>query len=510
MLGRFSLSLTFALVIGLSVTGRLSGETFATNKIPAAQTIVASIETGLSGRTGRLKTAASQTLSDQDLQRIGQQAYVWGWPLVYVHNCRQALNKVTAPGRSGGMPVAPANQLCMLTDYISPSVSVVPCPNQDVIYGFGALDLAEEPVVLQVPDFGDRFWIFQLGDQRTDSFAKVGKMYGTKPGHYLIVGPDWNGTRPEGIVDVFRSPTRIGYVLPRVFIDDSTTDRESVQPVINQIMMYPLSRHRGEWKTYDWSNTRWLPRMAPSSRGRGRWVVPEKFFDVLPEVLDNVAPLPGEELLYAEIRRVLALAETDERVRNQLVEIAVAAEAQVMSPLFEFRNFGSSLPHYWSTINNGGAFGTDYLTRSAVARSNVFVNRAQETKYFYQDFDSRGERLDGSKQYQVTFAAGRLPPAKGFWSLTLYNDQHNFHPNELGRYSLGTKSRQMRLNADGSLTIYVQREPPREALQQNWLPAPDGQFSLYLRAYWPEQAVIDGTWTPPAVEALRNLAEVSE
>jgi hypothetical protein len=510
MLVRFSLWFTLAFFIGNSVTGKSFGETLASNAIPSARTIVASIETGRSVRMDRATPVEPNALSDQEVQRIGQQAYVWGWPLVYVHNCRQALNKVTAPGRSGGMPVAPANQLCMLTDYISPSVSVVPCPNQDVIYGFGALDLADEPVVLQVPNFGDRFWIFQLGDQRTDSFAQVGKMYGTKPGHYLIVGPDWNGTRPEGIVDVFRSPTRIGYVLPRVFIDDTAADRESVQPVINQIVMYPLSRHRGEWKTYDWSSTRWLPRLASSSRGRGRWVVPEKFFDVLPEVLENVAPLPGEESFYAEIRRVLALAERDERVRNQLIEIAIAAEAQVMSPLFEFRNFGESLPHYWSTISNGGAFGTDYLTRSAVARSNVFVNRAQETKYFYQDFDAQGERLDGSKQYQVTFAAGRLPPAKGFWSLTLYNDQHNFHPNELGRYSLGTKSRQMRFNPDGSLTIYVQREPPREELRQNWLPAPDGQFSLYLRAYWPEVSVIDGSWTPPAVAMVRNLAEVSE
>jgi hypothetical protein len=74
-----------------------------------------------------------------------------------------------------------------------------------------------------------------------------------------------------------------------------------------------------------------------------------------------------------------------------------------------------------------------------------------------------------------------------------------FNPNDLKRYSLGTKNKDLKYNSDGSLTIYVQTHPPTEAQRNNWLPAPKGDFSLFVRTYWPKTAVLDGSWTPPAV-----------
>jgi hypothetical protein len=100
----------------------------------------------------------------------------------------------------------------------------------------------------------------------------------------------------------------------------------------------------------------------------------------------------------------------------------------------------------------------------------------------------------------VTFAKGALPPVKGFWSLTLYNEQHFFEPNPLKRYSVGTKNKTLVTGADGSLTIYVQSAPPADAQRANWLPAPKSDFVPYVRAYWPEEeAILSGAWTPPAV-----------
>jgi hypothetical protein len=82
----------------------------------------------------------------------------------------------------------------------------------------------------------------------------------------------------------------------------------------------------------------------------------------------------------------------------------------------------------------------------------------------------------------------------GFWSLTLYNEHHFFAPNQINRYSLGTKNKALKYNADGSLTLYVQNDLPPEAQQNNWLPAPKGgDFSLYVRAYWPKTAITDGS-----------------
>jgi hypothetical protein len=188
-----------------------------------------------------------------------------------------------------------------------------------------------------------------------------------------------------------------------------------------------------------------------------------------------------------------------------MIAAAAEVEQQVVEPLFEFRNYGQPLPHHWSTISNESAFGTDYFTRTAVAKSNILVNAPQETKYYYQDLDATGARLNGAHGYAVTFPKNQTPPVNGFWSLTIYNAEHFFVPNEIGRYSVGTKNTDLQFARDGSLTIYVQPERPTEAHQRaNWLPAPrNDDFSLFIRAYWPRTPVTDGSWTPPAVERQR-------
>src|SRR6476619_535102 len=156
------------------------------------------------------------------------------------------------------------------------------------------------------------------------------------------------------------------------------------------------------------------------------------------------------------------------------------------------------------STSNEAAFGVDYFTRTAVAKSNILVNAPNETKYFYQDLDSSGARLNNADRYTVTFPKDDIPPVHGFWSLSIYNEHHFFVANPINRFSVGTKNKDLKYNADGSLTIYVQSEEPNDAVQRaNWLPAPQGDFSLYVRAYWPKPAVTDGTWTPPAVEKAK-------
>jgi hypothetical protein len=152
---------------------------------------------------------------------------------------------------------------------------------------------------------------------------------------------------------------------------------------------------------------------------------------------------------------------------------------------------------------NEAAFGTDYFTRTAVAKSNIFVNWPNETKYFYQDLDSSGTRLNSANRYAVTFAKGATPPVNGFWSLSIYNEHHFFVANEINRFSVGTKNKALKLGDDGSLTIHVQADKPKDDAQRaNWLPAPKGDFSLFVRAYWPKTEVTGGQWTPPAVQRV--------
>lgn len=228
-------------------------------------------------------------------------------------------------------------------------------------------------------------------------------------------------------------------------------------------------------------------------------MVPDKFFDELPAILADAPPLPGEEALYENLRELLAIAKADPSKKALMIDEAKKADQDMIAPLIRLSSFGIKLPHNWGTIDNGAGFGTDYYTRTAVARSNILVNKDSETKYFYQDFDKDRTRLNGASRYTVTFDKDMVP-VRGFWSLTVYNEYHFFAPNTLNRYSIGTKTSGLKKNPDGSLTLYVQAGSPGADKEANWLPVPkDEDFSLYIRAYWPEKNVQNGPWTPPPV-----------
>jgi hypothetical protein len=116
--------------------------------------------------------------------------------------------------------------------------------------------------------------------------------------------------------------------------------------------------------------------------------------------------------------------------------------------------------------------------------------------------DPDGNPYDGTKQYTLTFPKGQLPPVKGFWSLTMYDDKYFFVDNKLNRYNLSERNK-LKENADGSVTLHLQNESPGADKESNWLPAPKGKFVLMLRMYWPTEtppSIIDGTWQPPAVK----------
>jgi hypothetical protein len=323
---------------------------------------------------------------------VARDAFFWAWPLINIYNKRRGAEQSKELAYAGPVPAAPLNRLVMLTDYVAPDERLVACPNQDVAYGGGSLGLDKSPVVIQVPDFGQRFWVYQVVDLRTDSVVRLGKMYGTTPGFYLIVGPNWQGDVPKGISKVFRASTNSGFVAPRVFMDDTAEDRPAIQPVLRQIMMYPLAEFDGRMKSIDWSTIARLPN-ASSGEGEVKWVPPESFVETLPMVLADAPPMPGEEARYAQVRAVLDAAKGDPKLKAAMTQAAAEADEGLIKPLFEFRNWGQQLPYHWSTISNEAAFGADYFTRTAVAKSNILVNSPNETKYYYQDLDAGGARL---------------------------------------------------------------------------------------------------------------------
>src|SRR5262249_14925663 len=153
---------------------------------------------------------------------------------------------------------------------------------------------------------------------------------------------------------------------------DEPEDKKAVQDVLSKINAYPLSQFDGKLKTVDWSK---VP-IYPGAQGDAevKWVLPEQTVDVLPAILDEVPPLPGEEAMYAQFRAVLDAVKQDAKQREVFTKAAMDVEEEIVLPLFQFHNYGLPLLHNWTTQINGARFGTDYYTRTAVAKSNIFVN----------------------------------------------------------------------------------------------------------------------------------------
>jgi len=445
--------------------------------------------------------SADSAMTVEYARVVAAQAYVWGWPMVNMASRFAGITQAPQPGLMNGvLPVAPAGRLAMLHDYIDPSETFVTCPNQDVAYGLAFFDLDRQPVIIQVPDFGKRFWVYAIYDQRTDQVGHLGKPYGSKPGFYLLVGPKWKGKAPKGVNAVLRSSTSIANIIPRVFVDDTSEDKAALQPVLNRINIYPLTEFDGKVKPMDWSKLPHFP--GAKSEGETKWMIPEKFFDQFEAVLEQVAPLPGEEAMVANFRALMAIRKKNEAIRKAMDEVARQTEDAVIKTMFRWAHNGKDAGNGWNRSLHNAEWGVDYYQRTSTARSNMFDNRPSETQYFYTDDDGDGAQLHGKSQYTVTFAKGQTPPVKGFWSLTLYNEHHLFAPNALKRYSLGTKNKGLKYNDDGSLTLYVGHQSPGGDKESNWLPAPDGTFSLYIRAYWGEKAILDGSWKPPLIKKL--------
>jgi hypothetical protein len=160
----------------------------------------------------------------------------------------------------------------------------------------------------------------------------------------------------------------------------------------------------------------------------------------------------------------------------------------------------------WMFTTKTGLYGTDYIQRALVTAIGLGANRPQDAIYPTGEKDSDGKDFDtASNKYVMHFAKGQMPPANGFWSLTMYDAAYFFVPNSLNRYTLSSRNK-FGTNADGSVDLYLQAESPGKAKEANWLPAPKAKFIPMLRLYWPKEtppSIIDGTWKPPAIKAVQ-------
>ncbi len=167
--------------------------------------------------------------------------------------------------------------------------------------------------------------------------------------------------------------------------------------------------------------------------------------------------------------------------------------------LFDILRFEGEEKGGFNFKYNLGAYKNNYPLSAAVAYFGYGANTAEEALYVTTIDDADGNELNGSNKYQIHFDKDQLPPVNAFWSITMYNRPDNqLIENPINRYNIGGLTPGLKPDPEnGSLDIFIQNEKPVDG--SNWLPAPKGNFWIILRMYNPEQAVLDGNYTPPEV-----------
>ena len=153
----------------------------------------------------------------------------------------------------------------------------------------------------------------------------------------------------------------------------------------------------------------------------------------------------------------------------------------------------------WSVTMTCGKASNGILVRAACAQDYFAVNLPEEAVYYTTTADGVGQPLTGQHDYVMHFPPGGLPPNSAFWSLTMTIAPGYLVANPINRFSVGDRTGLVP-NADGSVDIYIQQTAPA-GHETNWLPAPSGDFKLWLRVYQPGAAVLSGAYhVPPVVE----------
>jgi hypothetical protein len=432
---------------------------------------------------------------------IVKDAYTYGYPLVTMDMTRIQQTNVAAPDDAH----APMGQLIKMRAYPAVDNKGAAAPNADTMYTMVWYDVSTEPWIFTIPDMGDRFYIMPMLSSYNEVFHVAGsRTTGGKPQKFAITGPGWTGTLPEGVTQV-RSPTALVWICGRIYCTGTPEDYKAVHELQDKYSSVPLSSYG---KPY-------TPQVG---------IVDEKF-DMKKAVRKQVNDLPLAEFFsyFTRLLKANPPKPEDAPFIAKLAEIGIVpgkefdksklpALGQKLDPKLALLNMVEAMKAkkavngwlYWT--ENAGTYGTDYAQRAMVTLIGPGLNFPQDAVYPFTSKDSEGKDYDGSSyKYVMRFEKGKMPPVKGFWSLTMYESDFFFVPNAINRYNLSQRNTFV-ANPDGSVDLYLQAESPGKDKEANWLPSPKGKFITMLRLYWPTETpptILDGSWTPPPVKRLK-------
>jgi hypothetical protein len=444
---------------------------------------------------------AMALLAGNPKQKIVREAYLYGYPLVTMDMTRRQQTNVSVPDDAH----APMGQLLKLRSYPAVDNRAAAAPNADTLYTMVWLDVSAEPWVFTIPDMGDRFYIMPMLSAFNEVFYVAGqRATGGKSQKYVITGPGWSGALPEGVTQV-KSPTALVWILGRIYCTGTPEDYKAVHALQDQFSSVPLSYFGKPYlpspgvvdKTFD---------MKKAVRKQVNDIPLDEFFSYLSELLKTNPPKPEDGPIVARMAKI-GIVPGQDFDRSKLPVMGKKLDPKLtlleMVDVMKDKNPVNGWL-YWTS--NAGSYGTDYAQRAMVTLIGPGLNYPQDAVYPFSEKDADGKKYDGSAhKYVMRFEKGRMPPVKGFWSLTMYDRDFFFVPNPIYRYNLSQRNTFV-TNPDGSVDLYLQAESPGPGKEANWLPAPKGKFITMLRLYWPKDtppSILDGSWMPPPVKLVK-------
>jgi hypothetical protein len=438
---------------------------------------------------------ADFTATPEEARGIAKEAYLYGFPVVEMYKTLYT----QAVDQSSPNFKAPFNQIGNTAKAFTAKDTAFVTPNADTPYSFVWMDLRAEPLILTLPPIDEhRYYSVQLIDAYTQNFAYLGtRSTGNNGGNFMIAGPDWQGQQPVKIDRLLRSESNIAYALYRTQLFDDK-DLGKVKDIQKGYKVEPLSRYVGHKApaaapTIDWPKP--LPGMSDTP----------DLFRYLNFMLAFTPAQDVEKDLLGRFKTIGIEAGKPFNLTTLTFDQRKALEDGIADAKAAFEQFKKDQVDTHQ-VSSGDLFGTrdhlkgNYLYRYAGANMGIFGNSAEEANYIGYFVDKNGQPVDASKHdYTLHFDKGALPPADAFWSLTMYNGKNKLLvANPLNRYLINSRMLpDLKLDSDGGLTLYLQNKPPAQALQSNWLPAPDGPFYGVLRLYLPKPEVASGQWKMP-------------
>jgi hypothetical protein len=337
----------------------------------------------------------------------------------------------------------------------------------------------------------------------TFNFAYVGsRATGNESGSFLLTGPSWRGTPPEGITSVIRCETEFAFILYRTQLFDPA-DIENVQRVQAGYRVQPLSAFLG---TPPPATPAQIDFVEPLPVNQERTSL--EFFRTLNFILQFCPTDPAEVEMMERFAQIGVGAGKSFDVDSLSAEMRQALSAGMADAWNTFKSYKSAEIDTGKT-SSADAFGTRaflqgrYLDRMAGAVLGIYGNSKEEAIYPAYFVDAEGKILGGTKRYKLRFLPGALPPVNAFWSLTLYELPSSLlFANSLDRYLINSPMLpELKRDEDGGITIYLQNVTPGAEKEANWLPAPAGLFFAVMRLYWPKPTALDGAWKAPSLQS---------